>query len=259
MISRLQRTAEERRQREKDLNFDKSVQIEVEFDRGRLRRRQSSPLEFPADGGSLHSFSQALSLGFILSEKEDGLQVEEQDIAVGVKKCGLSLIGKIFGDKKTNSSGLKVTLGNIWVTSKPFSIRNLAQSMFQFIFQLAEDRDKILLGKTWSFDDQYILLKEWTPDPPLFVEEDKRIKGVGVEDTPPRSGSSPIGQEIGVNCIGGSGSSKIGKEPENFVATTPHPIPVTHPPDLVSDDNLVDVTIQPVSIGQRVAITEGNS
>ncbi|CAA0831099.1 Unknown protein, partial [Striga hermonthica] len=114
---------------------------------------------------------------FILSDKEEGgLVLSVDDIAIGMQDCSLSLIGKIFGEKNVNFSGLKTTISSIWVTDKPFSIRNLGNNKFQFLFQFEQDRDRILEGKTWNFDGQYLLLKPWNSENNEFSEEDEIIK-----------------------------------------------------------------------------------
>ncbi|GER32678.1 RNA-directed DNA polymerase [Striga asiatica] len=114
---------------------------------------------------------------FKLSDKEEnGLQIEEEDFALALKDCKQSLIGKVYGDKKINFSGLKATLRNIWVTQKQFSMRNIGTNLFQFIFQTVEDKLKVLHGKTWSFDGQYLLLKEWDPNATDFTREEEKIK-----------------------------------------------------------------------------------
>ncbi|CAA0831374.1 Unknown protein [Striga hermonthica] len=136
---------------------------------------------------------------FKLSEKEEsGLQIEEHDFALGVKDCRLSLIGKVYGEKKVNFSGLKATLGSIWVTQKQFSIRNIGINLFQFIFESEKDKQKVLHGKTWSFDGQYLLLKEWDPKATEFSREEEKIKTwVQVHNLPLHWLTAEMGLKIG--------------------------------------------------------------
>ncbi|CAA0841604.1 Unknown protein [Striga hermonthica] len=136
---------------------------------------------------------------FWLSDKEcSGLVVDDEDFVTGLEECQLSLTEKIFGEKRVNFSGLKATLSNIWITEQQFSIRNIGPNLFQFIFNLAEDKDKILHGKTWSFDGQYLLLKEWSPTSPNFNAEDEKIKiWVQVHNLPLYWITDAIGVNIG--------------------------------------------------------------
>ncbi|CAA0835202.1 Unknown protein [Striga hermonthica] len=64
----------------------------------------------------------------------------------------------------------------VWSTKQAFEIRSIGQNSFQFIFQNDEDRAKVLQGKTWTFDGQYILLKNWSPEGVDFSEEDEKVQ-----------------------------------------------------------------------------------
>ncbi|CAA0806460.1 Unknown protein [Striga hermonthica] len=114
---------------------------------------------------------------FKLSEKEEeDVELLVDNIAPGLRECQLSLIGQSYGDKRNNFNGLQRTLNNIWITRKPFKIRPLGFNKYQFMFELEEDRDRILQGKSWTFDGQYLLLKLWHPQQLDFSEEEKVIK-----------------------------------------------------------------------------------
>ncbi|CAA0834243.1 Unknown protein [Striga hermonthica] len=138
-------------------------------------------------------------LKFGLSEKEEeGLEIADADVAPTVSECKLSLLGKVYGDKKANFYGLKTTLGSIWTTKHPFTIKSLGDNIFQFLFQIEEDRDKILTSKTWSFDGQYILLKQWVPGDTVFKEADEYIKiWVQIHNMPLHWISASTGLKIG--------------------------------------------------------------
>ncbi|CAA0825976.1 Unknown protein [Striga hermonthica] len=114
---------------------------------------------------------------FKLSDKEkNGLSIAEEDVAHGFQECQLSLIGKIYGEKKANINGLKTTLHNIWFTKEQFFIKNIGFNLYQSTFQLAEDKEQILQGKTWTFDGQYILLKDWNTGALEFSSAEEKIR-----------------------------------------------------------------------------------
>ncbi|CAA0836348.1 Unknown protein [Striga hermonthica] len=138
-------------------------------------------------------------LKFRLSEKEgDGLELSEEDIAPGLRECQLSLVGICYGEKKINVNGLKTTLGNIWFTRQPFSIRVLGFNKYQFLFQNEEDRDKILRGKAWSFDGQYLVLKIWDPKHLEFTDEEEVVKvWVHIQNLPLHWTTEESGLKIG--------------------------------------------------------------
>ncbi|CAA0841608.1 Unknown protein [Striga hermonthica] len=78
--------------------------------------------------------------------------------------------------KKGKLNGLNATLRNIWITKQPFRIKNLGQNEYQFLFQNADDKERILYEKSWSFDGQYLLLKPWQPNATDFKPEEEKIK-----------------------------------------------------------------------------------
>ncbi|KAK6154992.1 hypothetical protein DH2020_009240 [Rehmannia glutinosa] len=103
--------------------------------------------------------------GFSLSSEEKfEISIDETDIAKSKEECGRSLLGKCFGTKKINFTGLKNTLLKIWQTKDIFVVREIGPNLFQFVFCTQEDKLRVLQGKTWSFDSQYILLREWNDD-----------------------------------------------------------------------------------------------
>ncbi|CAA0819886.1 Unknown protein [Striga hermonthica] len=136
---------------------------------------------------------------FKLSGREaDGVELSDKDIALGLRECQLSLIGKCFGEKKVNFNGLLTTLGNIWFTRKPFHIKNMGINKFQFLFQSEEDRDKILKGKAWSFEGQYIVLNKWDPRSLEIIEEEEVVRlWVQIQNLPLHWTTADSGLKIG--------------------------------------------------------------
>ncbi|CAA0830121.1 Unknown protein [Striga hermonthica] len=123
---------------------------------------------------------------FNLSAKEeDGIEIAEDDIKARMKECALSLMGSLFGEKRASFMGLKNTMQNIWLTKNPFFSRMVGSNEYQFIFQTEEDRKKVLEGKAWTFDGQYLLLKEWSAENNDYTEEEHKIElWVQIRDLP---------------------------------------------------------------------------
>ncbi|KAK6157964.1 hypothetical protein DH2020_005278 [Rehmannia glutinosa] len=96
-------------------------------------------------------------------EKEE-IALEEQDVFRSKAECTRSLIGKIFGTRKVNFTGLRNTMSSIWHTKETFTVREIGMNLFQFVFYSQEDKLKVLKGKTWTFDNQYLILREWSDD-----------------------------------------------------------------------------------------------
>ncbi|KAK6130905.1 hypothetical protein DH2020_035350 [Rehmannia glutinosa] len=99
---------------------------------------------------------------FSLREEElVGVVLDDNDVAKRVHESKLSLFGKIHGSKRANFVGFKNTLQGIWTTKKSILVREVGFNMFQFVFQSEEDKIRVMNNRVWTFDNQYLLLKEW--------------------------------------------------------------------------------------------------
>ncbi|CAA0840589.1 Unknown protein, partial [Striga hermonthica] len=136
---------------------------------------------------------------FKLSEREEGgISITDDDISAGIQECSQSLFGRIYGEKRVNFTGMRNTLQTVWQTQKPVTARALGHNQFQFIFQTEEDKKRVLTGKTWSFDGQYLLLKEWNPTEEGRTEEADTIQlWVQIWDLPLHWVSAEIGLKVG--------------------------------------------------------------
>lgn len=97
-------------------------------------------------------------------EEEVGLQVAQTDIHVSHDECQRSLIGRIFGDKLANYTGVKNNFSALWNSIAPFKLRELGQNFFLFIFATQQDKLHILHTKIWTFEGQFLLLKPWSAE-----------------------------------------------------------------------------------------------
>lgn len=96
------------------------------------------------------------------AEEVYGLHLEDEDVTISSDECNRSLMGKIFGDKIANFSGLQTTMAILWSSIKPFKTRELGVNMYQFVFDSEADQQKVLHGKAWSFDSQFLVLQPWS-------------------------------------------------------------------------------------------------
>lgn len=100
----------------------------------------------------------------LVEEEAGGIELAEDDIEISKNECERSLVGKIFGDRKVNFVGLKNTMTAIGPTKEVFQTRELGKNLFQFVFKNQEDLRRVATGKVWTFDQQYLILKEWRKD-----------------------------------------------------------------------------------------------
>lgn len=78
-----------------------------------------------------------------------------------MEEAGRSLIGKVFGDKKANLVEVRGTMMKLWGARGLHKIIPLDQNIFQFVFKAASEREGILQGRPWFFDNQLLLLQPW--------------------------------------------------------------------------------------------------
>lgn len=100
---------------------------------------------------------------FSLSVKEtNGVELDEEDVSVGIEEASRSIIGKIYGDKKANLVGVRSTIMKLWAHRALCKMLALVQNVFQFVFNEANDKEGILQGRPRLFDNQLIVLHSWT-------------------------------------------------------------------------------------------------
>lgn len=120
------------------------------------RRRRSNKVEMESDVlERLKSFS--------LSIKETNrVELNEEDVSVGMEEAGKSIIGKIYGEKRANLVGVQSTMMKLLAHRGLCKVVALAPNVFQFVFKEATEREGILQGHAWLFDNQLIVLHFWT-------------------------------------------------------------------------------------------------
>ena len=99
---------------------------------------------------------------FVLSEKEaGGIQIEGEDVLQSLDECKRSVIGKVFGDKVAHIAGVRSFASNMWIFAKNLRIVEIGIKKFQFIFDNMHDREKVLGGRPWVYDNQPLILVPW--------------------------------------------------------------------------------------------------
>ncbi|XP_027157572.1 uncharacterized protein LOC113759204 [Coffea eugenioides] len=131
------------------------------------------------------------------SEKE-GVWLDEEEITKGVEECSLSLIGKVWGEKKANSTGVRSFADNMWLHPKNLKVTEIRTNLFQFSFGLKSDLDRALNGRPWIYDGQPLILLKWREG----IEDDLEVfdKGriwIQVWNLPLHWLTKEVGRKIG--------------------------------------------------------------
>lgn len=102
---------------------------------------------------------------FSLSEKEaEDVNLLEADMCIGLEEGNRSLIGKIFGEKKANFQGVKNAMMKLWQYRGLCRVVSLTQNVYQFVFKEAGDREMVMQGRPWLFDNYFLVLHYWAED-----------------------------------------------------------------------------------------------
>lgn len=92
------------------------------------------------------------------------MELQDGDVSLGMEEAGRSLIGKVFGEKKANLVGVRSTMMKLWGSRGLCKVVSLDLNVFQFVFKAESDRDSILQGRPWLFDNQLLILHPWEAD-----------------------------------------------------------------------------------------------
>ncbi|KAK1589024.1 hypothetical protein Q3G72_029703 [Acer saccharum] len=78
----------------------------------------------------------------------------------GAEFMSSSLVGKILAKKQVNGEAFKAVISKIWRIRKELEVEGISQNIFAFHFSCRDDKDRVLNGGPWSFDDGLIVLEE---------------------------------------------------------------------------------------------------
>lgn len=136
---------------------------------------------------------------FHLSVEEGvGIELEEKDVAFSTDECGRCLVGKIFGEKRVNFVGLRNTMTSIWPLKSTVKIRELGINLFQFVFANLEDMKRVVNGRVWTFNQQYLILKEWKESMNVHTEAFNSVQiWVQMWNVPLKWMSKEVGAKMG--------------------------------------------------------------
>ncbi|CAA0837929.1 Uncharacterized mitochondrial protein AtMg01250, partial [Striga hermonthica] len=105
--------------------------------------------------------SERLNKVALSVNEEKIFDIAQNDIKLSDDECNRSLFGKIVGDRPASWIGIKRAMSLIWKLNQAMEVKELCPNYFQFIFQNRDDMKKVASGTNWSFENQYLVLKEW--------------------------------------------------------------------------------------------------
>ncbi|KAL2935539.1 hypothetical protein RDABS01_018657 [Bienertia sinuspersici] len=88
-----------------------------------------------------------VDVGETVSEKEE-------------EKTSLMLIGRLLSDRPVNVEAFKRTMNSVWALLRKVVIRAVAGDRFAFQFFHWKDKEKVMDGRPWCFDQKLLILEE---------------------------------------------------------------------------------------------------
>ncbi|KAH7849853.1 hypothetical protein Vadar_023930 [Vaccinium darrowii] len=105
---------------------------------------------------------------FSLTEEEQGeIFLSPDDVVESIAECQTSLFGKVISQKPPNLVGLRNTLEKVWGYPKNFCVLAVGNGIFQFIFPSDLEASRVLRGKPWFFNNNFLNLERWHPNKAL--------------------------------------------------------------------------------------------
>uniref|UniRef100_A0A803L1E7 DUF4283 domain-containing protein n=1 Tax=Chenopodium quinoa TaxID=63459 RepID=A0A803L1E7_CHEQI len=92
------------------------------------------------------------------------------------KQIQLTLVGKLWAVKPYNLEAMKRTLTNVWRLKEKFAVRVVETNLFVFQFFGIEDKERVMEGRPWFFDEKLLLLQE--------VQGDEQPSEITFKNTP---------------------------------------------------------------------------
>ncbi|KAK9123219.1 hypothetical protein Sjap_012821 [Stephania japonica] len=85
--------------------------------------------------------------------------MEKEIFAAGSAKFKMCLVGKIYGIRSVNRDGFMSTIRRFWNATNGFDVEQVARDYtYVFYFRYDYDRERVLKGGPWSFDNQHLVL-----------------------------------------------------------------------------------------------------
>ncbi|KAL2902768.1 hypothetical protein RDABS01_027850 [Bienertia sinuspersici] len=96
----------------------------------------------------------------ITSDEEEIVEFSDPNDKSIEDKVNLSLVGKIQTVRPYNFNAFRNTMNQIWSLTKKAVFREIENNMFVIQFFHWRDKEKVMNGRPWSFDQHLILLQD---------------------------------------------------------------------------------------------------
>lgn len=98
------------------------------------------------------------------STEDDVVDLGEEVDQGDNEKLSLRLVGRVITERPLNFDAVKRTLMHVWNLKEGVVIRSMGVNLFLFQFFHWRDRDKILAGRPWCFENKFLVIQEITEE-----------------------------------------------------------------------------------------------
>lgn len=136
--------------------------------------------------------------GLDIEEEENESFVFEADIEEEVNKYDLCLVGRLLTEKNINTRAMRTKIADVWKPSMGINIKELEQGIFLFQFYHKEDKQWVLKGGPWKFDNAMLVLESVSPgENPLKVQLWHLNIWIQIHDLPMGVMMESVGKQLG--------------------------------------------------------------
>ncbi|KAL2929016.1 Nuclease SbcCD subunit D [Bienertia sinuspersici] len=113
--------------------------------------------------------------------------MEEEEVVIGKvdqvgtaedtkTKISLMMVGKLLNERPFNFEAMERTFRAIWRLRNDMAVRMVESKLFIFQFSSVLDKEKVVNGCLWFFDNQLLMLKE--------INGEEQLSNINVFTTP---------------------------------------------------------------------------
>lgn len=96
----------------------------------------------------------------ITGEESDIVSLDDETSNTDDTNINLAMVGKVLTIRPYNFEAMKNTMNEVWAISKGALFRPIENDLFVVQFASLRDKNKVLAGRPWTFDQNLMLLNE---------------------------------------------------------------------------------------------------
>jgi 14-3-3 protein epsilon len=134
---------------------------------------------------------------------EGGIIFDDDNIQNEAVNLNLCLIGRFLTEKSIRTNIMKEHLANLWMPQRQVTIKKVAPSLFLFQFYHRIDKDRVVSGGPWSFENHMLVVNDIKPgDVYSQIPLNHMSIWVQVHQLPAGFMTRRVGEQLG-NYLGG--------------------------------------------------------